>query len=126
MSLLISEGSTILFDADDVVIREATDGGINPFPDFNKVKSVLVHAEVTGEGRIEGLKYGHAWIERGGFVYDFSNGGHKVMSKSAYYARGQIVDKPGKLYRYTGPEMKRWMQKTRHYGPWELETESGL
>ena len=48
------------------------------------------------------------------------------MNKGTYYALGDIRDKPGKLYRYTGAEVRRWLLKTGHYGPWELETESGL
>jgi len=105
---------------------EATAKGARMVPDFKIVKSLLVHAEVTGQGQIAGLKYGHAWVERNGYVYDFSNGKTDVMAKAVYYAAGQIVDKPGKLYRYTGLEAKKFMLRTSHYGPWELETESGL
>lgn len=112
--------------AANLIWAEATGGGMTPFPDFNSVDSILVHAEVGGEGPIEGLRYGHAWVERGGKVIDHSNGRRLEVPRSVYYTRGKVIDKPGKIYRYTGPEVKRWMQRTQHYGPWELETESGL
>jgi len=108
----------------NLILGEATLGK-NQIPDFSRVKSLLVQAEVTGQGKILGVKYGHAWVERGGMVLDFSNGRHLVIPKSKYYALGHIVDAPGKLYRYTGLEVKKWLMKTKHYGPWELETESG-
>ena len=34
----------------------------------------LVHGMVEGQGHLKGLKFGHAWVEKGGKVYDYSNG----------------------------------------------------
>lgn len=34
----------------------------------------LVHGEVTGQGDVAGVRYGHAWVEINGFVIDPSNG----------------------------------------------------
>ena len=93
-------------------------------PKFNIRK--LVHAKVVGQGPIVGLEYGHAWIEEGDTVIDQSNGRDIKIPKAAYYALGQIQDKPGKLYRYDFKGFQKWVNKTGHYGPWELKTESGL
>lgn len=90
--------------------------------DFEAVKTILVHAEIQGDLP---FRYGHGWIERDGKCIDDSNGNHIEMPRAAFYKRVGVIDKPGKIYRYTAAEVKRWLQKTKHYGPWELETESG-
>jgi hypothetical protein len=84
---------------------------------------ILVHGEVTGQGPIEGLKYGHAWIEQGGMVIDVSNGRNLRMPKKAYYKLGRI----GKnVHKYTVEEARKKLLDTQVYGPWDLKTESGL
>jgi hypothetical protein len=83
---------------------------------------VLVHAEVTGQGPIEGLKYGHAWAEVGGIVIDNSNGNNIQLPVEVYYRMGQVGSN---VYKYTPEEVRRWMIDSETYGPWELETESG-
>lgn len=85
----------------------------------------LVQAEVTGQGPISGMKYGHSWVERGDTVYDKSNGRDIEIPKSIYYAIGKISENPKKHHRYTWDQVKKKIHENGHYGPWELETESG-
>jgi hypothetical protein len=94
-------------------------------PDF-KGKPYLVHAQVIGQGEIEGVKYGHAWIEDDLFVYDFSNGRKIVFPKELYYILGGVEKRKPKYFKYTFEEAQKLMVKTGHYGSWELITESGL
>jgi len=77
---------------------------------------VLVHATVTGQGPISGMRYGHAWIEIGDVVLDPSNGRFVCARKAAYYAVGEINEP---VTRYAFEEAARQMLETRHYGPWE-------
>jgi hypothetical protein len=84
----------------------------------------LVHAEVRGQGKIEGLRYGHAWVEDDENVYDYSNGRQIVMPKQIYYLLGDIkTDNPKKYQRYSFPEARAKMLKTKHYGSWDIETD---
>ena len=90
----------------------------------------LVHGEVRGQGPIAGLRYGHAWVEDGDMVIDQSNGRNIRMPKVAYYALGGVYPdtppfKPN-LHRYTPEEARGRCLETKIYGPWDLETESGL
>ncbi len=82
---------------------------------------VLVHGEVCGQGKIDGIHFCHAWIECGDTVYDFSNNMNKSFSKKVYYAIAKVVDEPGKLVKYTVEQTLKMMDKHLHYGPWELE-----
>jgi hypothetical protein len=84
----------------------------------------LIHAEVKGQGKAEGIRFGHAWVEDDENVYDYSNGRRIVMPKVVYYAIGDIqTDNPLKYQRYTFPEARAKMLKTKHYGSWDIETE---
>jgi hypothetical protein len=84
----------------------------------------LVHAEVRGQGKIEGLRYGHAWVEDDENVYDFSNGREIIMPKQIYYYFGDVkTENPNKYRRYTFPEARDKMLKTSNYGSWDIETE---
>lgn len=83
----------------------------------------LVHGEVTGQGKIRGVKYGHAWVEDGGVVIDQSSGKNLRMSRAEYYALGKIGSN---VHRYTAVQARRKAVTTRVYGPWDLKTESGL
>jgi hypothetical protein len=90
----------------------------------------LVHGEVAGQGPLEGLRYGHAWIEHGDTVIDQSNGGNRRLPKSVYYSMGRIVPefppfKPN-IHRYTPEQARKKVLKHKHYGPWDLKTASGL
>ena len=51
---------------------------------------ILVHGEVAGQGTLEGITYGHAWVLDGSAVIDKSNGRDIQMPQMIYYAIGQI------------------------------------
>jgi len=84
----------------------------------------LVHAEVAGQGHLEGVRYGHAWIEDDNFVYDYSNGRKIVFPKQLYYSIGDVdEDNPMKYQKYTFEEAKDRMMKTGNYGCWDIDVE---
>lgn len=84
---------------------------------------LLVHGEVTGQGPIEGVKYGHCWIEDGGMVIDVSNGRDVRMPKVAYYALGRVGRN---VHKYTAKDFQEKVLEHEHWGPWDLVTGSGL
>ena len=87
---------------------------------------MLVHGEVEGQGKIKGLRYGHAWVEDDVYVYDFSNGKNLMLLKEVYYYLGKINQDKPKLYKYSFLEARQKMLQTGDFGPWDLITESGL
>ena len=86
---------------------------------------ILVHGEVGGQGQLEGVTFGHAWVIDGNTVVDKSNGRDVQMPQPVYYAIGQI-DNIGNVHQYTWPEARKQILDSGHWGPWELVTESGL
>ena len=86
---------------------------------------ILVHGEVGGQGPLEGVTFGHAWVLDGNTVVDKSNGRDVQMPQPVYYAIGQI-DNIGNVHQYTWPEARKQILDNGHWGPWELVTESGL
>jgi hypothetical protein len=84
----------------------------------------LVHAEVKGQGMIEGIRYGHAWIEDDVNVYDFSNNREVILPKELYYILGDVnTTDPKKYQKYTFEEARAKMLETKHYGSWDIETD---
>jgi len=84
----------------------------------------LVHAEVTGQGAISGIQYGHAWVEDDAMVYDYSNNRQLVIPKVIYYAIGNIkTNNPKKYIKYTFEEARRKMSETGDYGHWDLDVQ---
>ena len=86
---------------------------------------ILVHGEVAGQGSLEGVTFGHAWVLDGGTAIDRSNGGNLQLPRAVYYAVGQI-NQIGNTHEYTMEEMRKKILNSGHWGPWDLETESGL
>ena len=100
-----------------------------------------VHGVVSGQGELEGVRFGHAWVEETQrfpvpegipdeqraawermsvtIVHDKSNGNDVSMPAEMYYNIGQI-DK-STLQRYTPTETARNMARSMHHGPWEDE-----
>jgi hypothetical protein len=135
----VEEGAAVVgADGGDMLLTEASKGHPDATGDCfeaagrymmehaifpgGKPHLVLVHGEVTGQGPIEGLKYGHAWIEDGGTVIDVSMGRNIRMPKREYYSIGRI----GKnVHRYTAEQFRKKVLKHEHWGPWDLKTESG-
>jgi rubrerythrin len=94
-------------------------------PEFQGTPYV-VHAQVTGQGDIEGIKYGHAWVEDDLFVYDFSNGRKITFPKELYYILGEVKTVKPVYFKYNFDEARKLMLDSGHYGSWNLITESGL
>lgn len=79
-----------------------------------------MHGIVTGQGPINGIEYGHAWVEDGDTVHDYSRGRDIQMPKMLYYAFGNIDE--SKQFRYTPEEMRKKILDTGHWGPWDLQS----
>mgnify|MGYP003125771464 CR=1 FL=1 len=88
----------------------------------------MVHAEVTGQsGDVKGKKYGHAFILKApsfAVVYDVCQ--QTPMLKDFYYRLGNIQEGEPHEYIYTEEEATRKALEHGHYGPWDLQTTSGL
>jgi hypothetical protein len=86
---------------------------------------VICHGIVTGQGPVEGLRFGHAWIETTRslgiceveMVIDHSNGKKTEMPAGLYYLMGRID--PSETKRYTKEEARLALRKHKHYGPWD-------
>ena len=87
----------------------------------------VVHAEVMGQGPLEGTTFGHGFVvdAAADMVIDKSNGRDLQLPRVIYYAIGQINDIDN-IHEYTYEEMVAKMTQTGHYGPWDLKTSSGL
>jgi len=83
-----------------------------------KISLTLIHGFVTGQGKLEGVVYGHAWVEdKKGNVLDYSNDRKLVVPKELYYSIGKIDHKKQK--RYSSKETRKMLNKYEHWGPWE-------
>lgn len=80
----------------------------------------LVHGEVAGQGPLEGVTYGHAWIEDGDMVIDCSNGRDIRMPKILYYTLGHIAELDN-IHVYTPEEARARVLEQHVYGPWDLQ-----
>ena len=67
----------------------------------------LVHGMVNGQGPLNGVRYGHAWVELDDIVFDYSNGRKLEIPKRVYYHVGQIKENDN-IY-YTQEETRRWI-----------------
>lgn len=82
----------------------------------------LVHAYVSGQGKLQGRRFLHAWNEQGDTVIDNSNGRNIRLPREIYYAIGNIDPTDSAQYRrYDRQEAVRHMARSRHYGPWDLK-----
>ena len=86
--------------------------------EWSNPKSILVHGMVNGQGALEGKRFGHAWVEKGDIVYDYSNGKKLDLPKRVYYAMGNIKEEDNKYYKWR--ESLKWMVDEGHWGPWEM------
>ena len=85
----------------------------------------IVHGEVAGQGPLEGLTFGHAWVEQGDVVVDPSNGRMVTMPRQLYYALG-CISQINNMHAYDLEAVRRKILETKTYGPWDLKTASGL
>lgn len=83
--------------------------------------AVLCHGTAVGQEQIEGIEFGHAWVEylcpATGMpvVIDKANGNDLTLPAVVYYKVGEIRD----VTRYKPQEARAMMLKHKHYGPWE-------
>ena len=83
-------------------------------------KAELFHGVVLNS--LDYMPMGHAWVEVGSKVYDYSNGRKIVESKSNYYHAGaikELMKKRYKQHRYKGLEVAEAVLKYGHWGPWK-------
>lgn len=78
---------------------------------------LVCHGIATGQGKIKGRLFGHAWNEKGDIVLDQSNGQKTCITKKRYYEMGKIDS--SKVKRYSQKEAAELMIKHCHFGPWE-------
>jgi hypothetical protein len=86
---------------------------------------ILVHGEVAGQGALDGVTFGHAWVLDGGTVIDQSNNRNLQLPRVLYYSLGQI-DNIGNTHEYSWEQARKIIMEYGHWGPWDLATESGL
>jgi len=83
-------------------------------------KYILVHAVVTGQGPIEGVKYSHAFViddSRDIVIDNTLKGSEKEFPVGLYYSIGEIeISKE-----YTYREALKAIVKYEHWGPWDSE-----
>lgn len=78
----------------------------------------IVHAIVTGQGGIAGVRFGHAWVERChpmGFIEAHDPAADVRIPAELYRQIGEASD----LRVYTLDDARREMVKHGHYGPWD-------
>ncbi len=81
---------------------------------------VLVHGLVNGQGPLEGVKYGHAWIidEYNECVIDKTQpSGQQKIPLGLYYWIGKID--PSETVEYDLKSALTNATETGHYGPWD-------
>jgi hypothetical protein len=89
---------------------------------IDEVEYTLCHGTVSGQGPVEGVRFGHAWVEWRHvpssitLVLEYSNGNKVVMPVAQYYALGSID--PIEVHRYDCDEALHMLLKFRHYGSW--------
>lgn len=76
---------------------------------------VFCHGLVSGQGPLRGRRFRHAWVERNGLVFDFSNSKQVIMPVERYYSIGKIK----KVTRFSADEVGRLMLKTEKYDFWK-------
>ena len=103
-----------------VAAQIATAGNAHP-------TAMLCHGTCTGHGPIEGIAFGHAWVEFTPFdgisgfvlVVEQSNGHDATIDRDTYYEAVECRD----VVRYTPDEARQMMTKHGHYGPWHTTQE---
>jgi hypothetical protein len=80
--------------------------------------SYLVHAVIIGQGKIEGERIGHAWVEddNHGLAIDISNGRELVAPIPAFHALARLQE----MRRYSPAEAARFIFELEHWGPWHI------
>lgn len=78
----------------------------------------VVHGYPFGQGgECEGIRYWHAWVERGSFVFDLTVT-FRAFRRDEYYAQGDIEEPGRSTHRYSLWNVRRSMRALDTYGPW--------
>lgn len=87
----------------------------------------LVHAEIIGQGPIDGVHHGHAFVVDvvRDLAYDESQR-RELCWPLHLYASISRMHEVGNWHIYTIEEASRRALDTGVYGPWDLETSTGL
>jgi phenylpropionate dioxygenase-like ring-hydroxylating dioxygenase large terminal subunit len=87
----------------------------------------LVHAEIIGQGPIDDLRHGHAFVVDvvRDVAYDESNGKNVCWPLPVYAAIARMHE-VGNWHMYTLKEASLRALDTGEYGPWDLVTSTGL
>ena len=81
-------------------------------------KPLLCHGVVVGKGRLDGVKFTHAWVEIGDRVIDETMSISRYgISKEAYYQLGNID--PKLVFKYDSAQVSKKAVEWGTYGPWE-------
>lgn len=79
---------------------------------------LLVHGLVTGQGRLEGKMFDHAWVEYKGTVFDFTlPTKYQKLPLEVYYKISRLDEKS--LIKYTPRQVNEQAIKHGTYGPWD-------
>lgn len=89
---------------------------------------ILVHGEVIGQGPLDGIRHGHAWLVHveSDMVVDTSNGRRIELPAEVYERIGRHDETGRNRHEYTHAQMIKKMLASGHYGPWDLKTSTGL
>jgi len=103
----LANGSYIL---NNYILKKANPDGV-----------FLCHGKVIGAkgSKVEGLVFGHAWVEIRGVLLDFSNGKTLAAPLDKLYENGRIIKDSVK--RYTPMQVADMVLKHEHYGAWDDE-----
>ena len=89
--------------------------------EMEKAGMKMVHALVYGEGKLEGRRFGHAFLRLGDVIFDNSNGNKIITRKENYFKQGGINPKEkGTYIEYDKEQSLLKMAKYHHWGPWDL------
>jgi hypothetical protein len=81
--------------------------------------AVLMHGYPMGRGPLHGRRFGHAWAEAGGLVYDITvpHGGEGI-DRDLYYQLGHLGYDDADVHTYTLDEARIMAVRLAHWGPW--------
>ena len=91
--------------------NKTADYALDHWDESDDVK--IIHGLIIGQGPIEGILHGHAWLQKGDQVIDLEN--NISLDVSTYEALAQIKYKK----EYTIKEALKAMSEAGHKGPWD-------